>query len=171
MSNPVNTDKIYFFLSRHHQKARDILHAHIKVLSDDGVNHDQVAANCIALITMATCYLECRISEFWLMILNNGTDSCNLTDYQKKQFTEIAARSDWEKNSILDKYQLALETPRLPIFNKGSSPYQDAETLGLLRNELVHNVHYEVEFFEGDRLSKRPKLEARLCTLIGDCPM
>jgi hypothetical protein len=172
MSNIAKTDTYFFFLSRHHRKIRDELNSHIKTLSTDGGDSQLIASYCVALITSAVCYMECRINEFWLEVLNNGINSQGLTAPQKKQFKEMAARVDWKWNrkSILDKYQLALETLGLPVFAKGSHPFQTADSLVLLRNEIVHNVPWGIELLEGKRMGKQSKLEARLQMLIRKCP-
>lgn len=114
--------------------------------------------------------MECRINEFWLDILNNGINSQDLTAHQKKKFKEMAIRVDWKWENILDKYQLALETLGLPVFVKGSHPFQTADSLVLLRNEIVHNVPWGIELLEGKRICKQSKLEARLQTVIRKCP-
>ncbi|MBA4142251.1 MAG: hypothetical protein H0X43_04420 [Nitrosospira sp.] len=170
MSEGVKTDTYFFFLSAHHRRARDNLLGHIKALSHEGANHGHIAAYCVALITTAGCYLECRINEFWLTALNNGMISPRLTENQKARFKEIARSSDWKMKKTLEKYQIALDTLGLPVFDKGASPYQGAKTLMSLRNEIVHHVPYETELLNNNRVSKRPKLEATLQTLIGKCP-
>src|SRR5688500_9348494 len=103
MSKVVKTDTYYYFLSRHHRTMRDELNTHIKVLSENGADHDKIAPYCVALITTAACYMECRINEFWLGVLNDGTDSWGLTALQKKQFEVVATKSDWKWKTILDK--------------------------------------------------------------------
>lgn len=162
MSEAVKTDTYFFFLSTHHRQARDNLLAHIKALSPDGADHSQIAAYCVALITTTGCYLECRINEFWLTALNDGMINPRLTEGQKTRFKQTASRLDWKMEKTLEKYQIALETLGLPVFDKGGSPYQDAKTLISLRNEIVHHVPYETELLENIRVSKRRKLEATL---------
>lgn len=166
----MQTDTYFFFLSTHHRQARDNLLGHIKALSDDGGDGRQIAAYCVALITTAGCYLECRINEFWLTALNDGMISPRLTESQKTRFKKIASSSDWRMKKTLEKYQIALDTLGVPVFDKGASPYQDAKTLMSLRNEIVHHVPYETELLNNERVSKRPKLEVTLQTLIGECP-
>jgi hypothetical protein len=170
MSEAVKTDTYFFFLSTHHRQARDKLLGHIKALSGDGGDHTQIAAYCVALITTAGCYVECRINEFWLTALNNGLISPRLTESKKTRFKKIASGSDWKMKKTLEKYQIALDALGVPVFDKGGWPYQDAKTLMSLRNEIVHHVPYETELLNNKRVSKRPKLEVRLQTLIGECP-
>ncbi|MEO6561796.1 MAG: hypothetical protein ABIN99_01950 [Nitrosospira sp.] len=170
MSQAIKTDAYYFFLSRHHRKIRDELNARIRALSEDDEDYDLIASYCVALITTAVSYMECRINEFWLGVLNDGIDSQGLTAHQKKQFKEMATRVDWKWENILDKYQLALKILGLPVFDKGRHPFQAADSLVLLRNEVVHNVPWGIELLEGKRISKQSKLEARLQRLIGKCP-
>jgi hypothetical protein len=170
MSKAVTTDLYVFYLSPHHRQARDKLLAHIKTLSDDGDDWDQIAAYCVALITTAGCYIECRINEFWLTALNNEMTSPGLTKDQKIRFNEIARSLDWKMESTLDKYQLALKTVGAQVFDKGGPPYQDAATLMLLRNEIVHHLPCKTEFLDDRRVSKNSKLEGRLQTLIRECP-
>lgn len=118
-------DTYVFFLSARHRQARDNLLEHIKALSADGADHSQIAPYCVALITTTGCYVECQINEFWLMALNNRMMRPRLTEGQKTRFKEIANTLDWKMKKTLEKYQIALETLGLPVFDKGGSPYQD----------------------------------------------
>jgi len=170
MSNAGKADTLWFYLSTRHRQASDNLLEEITALSEAGADHNDIAPYCVALITTTGCYLECRINEFWIMAQSNGMTRPRLTEAQKSEFQEIASRSDWRKTKTLAKYQIALATLGLRVFDKGGQPYQDAQVLVSLRNELVHHAPYATELTDHQRISKRPKLEAKLRTLIGECP-
>jgi hypothetical protein len=172
MSNAEKPNIYLFYLSTCHRDARDNLLAQIKALSNEGAHDRQIAAYCVALITATGCYLECRVNEFWLTALTDelGNSPPRLTEPQKKRFKAFANGSEWKMTKTLEKYQLALEMLDLPVFDKGGSPYQDAKTLISLRNEIVHHVPHITELLDHNRVSKRPKLEQTLQTLIGECP-
>lgn len=63
---------------------------------------------------------------------------------------------------VLDKFQIALTLAGKPRFNKGCNPYQDAQYLITLRNDLVHarpksRVHGEPDTKHDHGLAKRFK--------------
>lgn len=51
----------------------------------------------------------------------------------------------WEHTSTLQKYQIVLTISDHDLFNKGSNPYQDVDTVRRLRNYFVH---YDPEMYE-----------------------
>jgi hypothetical protein len=141
-------------------------------LGDDPSAFDEMACLCVATVTTAVSYLECRVNEFYSDIFNRGADGRTLSEEQRRAFNRIGNAFDWKRQaSILEKYQLALAALGLDPFDAGSAPYQDAAILVQLRNEFVHSEprSTEVRLPSGERMSA-PKLESRLRDKIGECP-
>ena len=161
-----------YYLSRHHRKARDSLLAKMHELNGDSQNINEISACCVALVTCAVSYMECRINEFYSGILNFGRDDWSLEKQKKQSFQNIVSSFDWKRQiTILEKYQVALAILGLERFNTGNEPYQSAETLIKLRNELVHSEPHSMEMsLPTNERSSVPALEKRLRSKIGECP-
>ncbi|WRH67125.1 MAG: hypothetical protein RSE13_01260 [Planktothrix sp. GU0601_MAG3] len=105
------------------------------------------SAYSIGSIITAVSYLEATINELFFDVANrskevkvehlpNGTP-----DRMKDMWEHI------EKNSILDKYEIALILADKQ-FDKGKEPYQSVQYLIPLRNEIVHYHQKIIEIEE-----------------------
>ena len=102
-----------------------------------------------ATVLLATASLESNINEYF------SDPNAHFPEINKRVFDEILVLI--EKESILDKYQLALVLKGEEKFVKARSPFQDTEALIKLRNGLVH---FKPEWHDEQNLHK--KIEYRL---------
>jgi hypothetical protein len=104
-----------------------------KVSDDLEMRH---RALVVAAVTQAEAALESAISE----VLMHGPGhhlGSNGVDADKREFL-INIADDIDKLPTLVKYQLVLDLLQKRRFEKGSQPFQDADLLVKLRNELIH---------------------------------
>lgn len=155
------------FVAYLHRAARDRLVSEIDAIRDPEDHGKPTMSICIAVITSATSYMECMINEYWNSVLNNGRYSSGIDEIAKSRFRSVAGAIEWKrKHAILEKYELAISLLDKPSMDKGALPYQDAETLIALRNELVHYEPQSIEFVIGERTTAVPKLEKRLASRV-----
>ena len=102
------------------------------------------AAYVVGSVTEAAAFLESAVNELFLDC-RDGHQSY-ITGLSAADKNALAARwNDWHAPEqrprwieTLEKYQTALRSCGLRVFDKGLSPYQDAKLVMSLRNGLVH---------------------------------
>jgi hypothetical protein len=107
-------------------------------------------------VFFAAASLEATINELFIDARHSDPNTFKGADPRFPQ--RLAER--WEEAeplSILDKYQLALSLAEKPEFARGTSPYQEADSLIYLRNALFH---YKPEWDTNQKVHK--KIEDRL---------
>ena len=94
-------------------------------------------------ILLTTAYLEASINELY-QDAYDGSGSFLIKDLDKDAIAILADfwnMTEMENRtilSILDKYQMALRFTGKEPFEKGKNPYQDANLVIKIRNELTH---------------------------------
>ena len=172
MGNEPEKQTSRYYISRHHRVASDLLLKRMEEFQNKPDNYKSTAALCVALITSAVSYIECKINEFISGLIEFGPYEQYISPEQKTLIVSIAQTFDWKyKLSILEKYQFALSTLSKDLFEKGKEPYQSANILIQFRNHLVH---YEpINTVVSTTLGERefiPKLEERIYQKIGNTP-
>ncbi len=109
-----------------------------------------------AAVLSAVAFLEASINELYLSAIDQ--DLTNLPTFDAR-LSQLFAQfwEDVERYPILHKYQIALLLAGKDRFDRGMSPYQDAENVVKLRDCLVH---YKPEW--DDEAGQHQKLEDRL---------
>ena len=167
MNDIAETEVRRDFVAYLHRAARDTLVSKIEAMHDPKELGQPAMSLCVAVVTSATSYIECMINEYWNSILNNGRYSWGVEDLVKRRFRSVADAMDWKrKHAILEKYELAVSLSDKAPLDKGALPYQDAETLIALRNELVHYEPRSIEYEKGERTTAISKLEKRLASRV-----
>jgi hypothetical protein len=100
-------------------------------------------SNVLGCLIFSVTFLESTINEFYDSISTEAvrkrqvkSKSINYNLYKKLDFLW---NNDKIRNfSILDKFQLALNTFEKNIFDTGENPFQDIQTLISFRNYLIH---------------------------------
>jgi hypothetical protein len=96
---------------------------------DWGPSYDDITLHVISTIVMAASSLEAFINETFL----------NATTYFPNHQKALKARwPKYERRTVLDKFQLAMLLRTKKRMDSGSIIYQNADTLMLMRNAIVH---------------------------------
>jgi hypothetical protein len=108
--------------------------------------HTELRAYVTSTIFACVSFLEASINE----IFCDATDSQNRLEVLGEDKIKLLSNM-WEMSvprtaaySITDKYQITLTLLEKPLFDKGTTPFQDISILIRLRNALTH---YEPEWF------------------------
>lgn len=90
----------------------------------------------LGAIAFSVAFLEATVNECFILASEPGPFD------RLQQTHREALRAVWndstEHLSLVSKFELALAVCRLPPFEKGKAPYQDAAALVRLRNAVVH---------------------------------
>ena len=107
--------------------------------SKEGWNENEESdhrAFVVAAVMQSTASLEAEIAE----ILDHGPGhhlGSNGIDAQARKFLQPLA-DVVDHNPVLERYQLVLHLLRKEPFDRGGQPFQAADVLVRLRNEIVH---------------------------------
>lgn len=112
--------------------------------------YQDIASNVMAAVFFSVAALEAAINELF-------TDADKTIPEHPTELTDEFWKLFEQKPSILPKYEWALLLKGKEPLDRGAPPYQNADNLISLRNELVH---YKPEWSYEDR--KHKKLESRL---------
>lgn len=110
-------------------------------------------------VTAAVAFLECSINGLYAHAASKLGRQTNLRRllssiyHDKLKFAYLP----W-----LTKYQVALAMAHKPVFELGAEPYQSAELLNQLRNELLHPKEIMAGLGRGTDLLSMTSLEKRL---------
>lgn len=124
-------------------------------------------------IFSAVAFLEATVNELFQDASDDHESYLKKVDEDSKrlmadfwQLTEERNRSPF---SILDKFQLALTFFRERRFDGGARPYQDANMVIRLRNELVHYKPISLGGQAEHKFSQQLRGKFRDNTLMDDC--
>lgn len=99
----------------------------------------------IGVIISCVNFLEANINEMFCDAVD-GSHNDRLKPLTSESIKIMGNMWDYiERESILNKYEIALKLAGKESFNKGSEPYQSVNLLIKLRNELVHYKTKTVE--------------------------
>jgi hypothetical protein len=105
----------------------------------DGATREEHRAYIVGAIMLAVGYLEATINEAY-----TDASEGHLAQLQGASAEAIESWAGlWklgsiDRASVLEKFQIALIVGRFKPFDRGAEPYQSANLLVKLRNELVH---------------------------------
>jgi hypothetical protein len=106
-----------------------------------GEMHTRMIAYATGAVLASVAFLEAVINEL-LSVAAEPTKHPPLGTQLPAQLVsslgDLWKLPSTDRAPTLDKFQLALIAARKPLFNKGAQPYQDADILIGLRNDLVH---------------------------------
>jgi hypothetical protein len=113
--------------------------AEIEAMPDaDEIAHTEHRSLVVAAIMQATAAIETELSE----IVMHGP-GCHLgsgaTDTAARDFLSALEPLIDKQSGVLNRWQTLLYLLKRPAFDKGAQPYQGADLLVSLRNELVHH--------------------------------
>jgi hypothetical protein len=120
------------------------------------------AACVVGAVTQAAAALEAEISEVLIHGPGHHLGSNGINATARDFLLPLADIIDGERT--LRRYELVLHLLHMPAFDRGAHPYQIADLLIDLRNELIH---YKSKW--GDQM-ERAKVFARLQELKFDKP-
>lgn len=102
-------------------------------------------------VLSTVAFLEAAINELYKDVADAHPSYIASIDKESRKLIQAFWQLTEERNrspfSILEKYQIVLTFCRKEQFATGASPYQDAELVIKLRNELVH---YKPESYGGE---------------------
>lgn len=133
-----------------------------------GAANDELRAKhryfAIGAVTSAVAFLEAAANEFYLAAVDNDTHVFGKADAPLPKLLAHVWESV-EDIATLQKYQVALIMAQKKPFDQGSSPFQPASNLIVLRNNLIH---YKPEW-DSD-LRNHKNIEARLRGVFPENP-
>jgi hypothetical protein len=139
----------YFQMRAAAQFARKAGEVEQRHTGDDwGPSYDEITLHVISAIVMAASSLEAFINEVFL------NPDMHLPQHQK------ALKTRWpkyEQKKVLDKFQLAMRLRTKKRMDSGVPIYQNADTLILMRNAVVH---FKPEWSHEKKIQK--KIEQRI---------
>jgi hypothetical protein len=114
-------------------------------------NHDEVFSNdliadhwsCVTgAIFAATSFLEATINEVFADTVDHPDgELASYLDVATKQLMADMWKRDIPRTAhyqIIEKFQIALTLARKPLLDLSRSPFQDVQTLIMIRNDLIH---------------------------------
>jgi hypothetical protein len=119
---------------------------------------DPYHASTLASVVLAACFLESAVNELLLHAVHG--DTVVYPTWERQDFdlmSEFWSQLEEQRAPTLRKVAVSLLVSRRKMFDKGSEPWQSADSLVQLRNALVH---YKPEW--NDELANHADLEARL---------
>jgi hypothetical protein len=137
---------------------------------------DQYTAYVCSAMIMSASFLEANINEFFMSYKepvpmpimqlaenNQSTEILNATlqSLPTDYMIYLWEKSEIEKSSALDKYNLALIVHKKEPFNQGENPYQNAKLTIMLRNMLLHSKMGKTEI-DSDFNPRETNLEKKL---------
>lgn len=138
-------------------------------------------SHVLTSIVMSVAFLESTVNELFLgaartLVSQIGEDTVNKWTEWWNDTSEGRDRTDvddeqFEKISILRKYQAALERAGREEFDTSRSPYQDVGHLVELRNSIIH---YKPEWIKDglpEKGGQANKITSRLGTKFGPNPL
>lgn len=158
------TSMALFFIKscyRFYQRAR-------KFEEENDHPNEDFNADIIGGLISSVSFLECFINEIYINIADDDIWICcdiapHKAELVRKMWTRNIPRT--AKYGILEKYDILLDLIEKQSFDKGKFPYQDANLLVEIRNELVH---FEPRWYKFDTEAKTQdpinphKLESKL---------
>lgn len=113
--------------------AREIESAGADVSEVDGLNHRGFV---VGAIIQAAAAMEAEIAE---ICLHGPAKTRNGDEFSEATKTKLLGLANMiDRQPTLDRYQIVLSLLELERFKKGAAPYQHADLLVQLRNEVVH---------------------------------
>ena len=101
----------------------------------DGLNSDQKIACVLGAIAASVAFLECSVNGLYEHAANKFG---RMTSYRRLLGSVFHEKMRFAYLPWLTKYQVALALAHKPTFKIAEEPYQSAELLNHLRNELIH---------------------------------
>ena len=110
---------------------------------------DEILQNSLGVVTLSVAALECYANELWF---ENAPTQSTLNEASAEKISELI-----DRESVLDKYSLALSLYTGKSMDLGCAPVQNVDALIKLRNAVVH---FRPEWF-GSK-GKHEKLSSKL---------
>jgi hypothetical protein len=106
-----------------------------KLAINDGATDDDKKACVFGAIAASVAFLECSINGLYE---HSASHLGRMTNYRRLLASVFHEKLKFANLPWLTKYQVALALAHKPTFELGKEPYQSAELLNQLRNELIH---------------------------------
>ena len=114
--------------------------------SYDGTNSSDLVADHWSYVTgaifAAASFLEATINELFADTLDHPDgELASHLDAATRQLMADMWKRDIPKTAhyqIIEKFQIALTLARKPLLDSSNSPFQDVQTLIIIRNDLIH---------------------------------
>jgi hypothetical protein len=140
--NGIVTVRIKHSLSKQHVRGARLLAAKASEIESRGLPIPETVlvehrACVMGSIMSAVAALEASINELFLEVRDAEPRTTDTLD-ERGSGLMVALWAETERLPILEKYQRALLFCGRPSFARGQAPFQDADSLVKLRDNLVH---------------------------------
>jgi hypothetical protein len=123
------------------------------------VDEDHRRACAFGAVAASVAFLECSINGLYE---HAASRLGRMTNYRRLLASVFHEKLKFANLPWLTKYQVALALAHKPTFDLGKEPYQSAELLNQLRNELIHPKEIYVGISEPFGSPQKSPLEKRL---------
>jgi hypothetical protein len=132
-----------------------------QIAVNQGLEDEYKKACVFGAITASVAFLECSINGLYA---HAASHLGRMTNYRRLLASVHHEKLKFTNLPWLTKYQVALALAHKPTFELGKEPYQSAELLNQLRNDLIHpkEIYVGISKPFSDKEPEKSPLEKRL---------
>jgi hypothetical protein len=127
--------------------------------AQSGLDEDGKRACVFGAIAASVAFLECSINGLYE---HAASRLGRMTNYRRLLASVFHEKLKFSNLPWLTKYQVALALAHKPTFELGKEPYQSAELLNQLRNELIHPKEIYIGLDKSFKPLQKSQLEKKL---------